>query len=480
MEPIADTTTGPVRGRWSEDIASFLGVPYAAPPVGEDRFGPPRRHLRWEETRDAGAFGPTAPQTPQDLALIPEPVIAGDNCLNLNVFTPDPGSAGLPVLVWIHGGGFFSGCSANPWYRGDRFARDGVVLVSLNYRLGLEGFLELHDEGGNRGVRDWLAALEWVQENIDVFGGDPSNVTVAGQSAGGTACELLTTISSARSLFRRAICMSAPGGLVGTAEHAAALACAASEHLGVPLTRRTLGELSDERLAEVRVRFTPSGPGAITTPSVAPLVPYVDGDLITADPVQAMTAGAGAQVDLLAGATTQELNMFFAVSPVDMDDESLESALVGMGLAAESVRAYRDALPGATPFAVLGQAVTDWMFRVHAVRLGSARRDASGSTHLYEWAWRSPGRDGTLGAAHGIDVPFAFDNLDATGGERSLGADPPQHLADATHRAWVNFATAGDPGWPPYALDERPTMVFDEESRVVNDPLRVERAFWGA
>ncbi len=480
MEPIGVTTRGTVRGRWSEDIASFLGLPYAAAPVGNDRFGPPRRHPRWEGTRDAGAFGATAPQAPQDLGLIPEPVIAGDNCLNLNVYTPDPGSARLPVLVWIHGGGFFSGCSANPWYRGERFARDGVVLVSINYRLGLEGFLKLDDEGGNRGVLDWVAALEWVQENIATFGGDPANVTVGGQSAGGTACELLTTMSSARGLFRRAICMSAPGGLVGTPEHATALARAASEHLGVPLTRRALGELSDVRLADVRARFTPSGPGAITTPSIAPLVPYVDGELITADPLEAMAAGVGERVDLLAGATTQELNMFFAATSVDLDDESLHQALVGMGLAPDSVRAYRDAEPGATNFGVLGQAVSDRMFRIHATRLGSARQGASGRTYLYEWAWRSPGMDGAIGAAHGIDIPFAFDSLDATGGERSLGHDPPQHLADVAHRAWVSFATAGDPGWSPYTLDERPTMVFDEESVVVRDPLRVERALWGA
>ena len=150
------------------------------------------------------------------------------------------------------------------------------------------------------------------------------------------------------------------------------------------------------------------------------------------------------------------------------------------GSTSDSVRAYRDAQPGATNFVVLGQAMTDWMFRVHATRLGSARRGAGGSTYLYEWAWRSPGRDGAIGAAHGIDIPFAFDNLDATGGERSLGADPPQHLADVAHRAWVNFVTSGDPGWPPYTLDERPTMVFDEESGVVSDPLRAQRALWGA
>ena len=481
MEPVGATTTGQVQGTWSGKIATFLGLPYAAPPVGPDRFGPPTRHPRWEGIRDAGAFGPTAPQAPQDLALIDEPVIAGDNCLNLNVFTPDPGrAAGLPVMVWIHGGGFFSGCSANPWYRGERFARDGVVLVSINYRLGLEGFLRLDDVGGNRGVLDWVAALEWIQENIGAFGGDPANVTIAGQSAGGTACEVLTTIPSARGLFRRAICMSAPGGLVGSAELAASLARTVAEHLGVPLTRRSVTELADDRLAEVSARFTPSGPGAVSTPSIAPLVPYVDGDLITADPLQAMTEGAGAQIDLLAGATTQELNMFFAASAVDLDDDSLRHALVGMGLTDAAARAYRRVLSDMTPFGALGQAMSDHMFRIHAARLGTARQGAKGRTYLYEWAWRSPGMDGVLGAAHGVDIPFAFDNLDAPGGERSLGADPPQRLADLTHRAYVDFVTAGDPGWPPYNVDERPTMVFDDESRVVNDPFRMEREWWGA
>jgi para-nitrobenzyl esterase len=481
MEPIVVTSSGTVRGAQSGEIATFLGLPYAAPPVGDDRFGPPKPHGRWEGTRVVTGFGATAPQAPQDLALITEPVIPGDNCLNLNVFTPDPSSdAGLPVMVWIHGGGFFSGCSANPWYRGDRFARDGVVLVSINYRLGLEGFLRLADEGGNRGVLDWVAALEWVQENIAGFGGDSANVTIAGQSAGGTACEILTTIPSARGLFRRAICMSAPGGLVGTPEMADSLARTAAEQLRVPLTRDALAELSDDRLAEVRARFTPSGPGSITNPSIAPLVPYVDGDLIAADPLEAMAAGAGGQIDLLAGATTQELNMFFAASPVDLDDGTLRDALVGMGLSDDAVRAYRDAMPGTTPFGVLGQAMSDRMFRVHAARLGASRQRASAHTHLYQWAWRSPGMDGVLGAAHGVDIPFAFDTLDAPGGERSLGADPPQSLADLTHRAYVNFVTDGDPGWPAYVLDARATMVFDDQSGVIDDPFRAERELWGA
>ena len=198
MEPIATTKQGKVRGSTEEGTAVFLGIPYAASPVGDARFAPPAPHERWEGTRDALAYGATALQPEQEFTLIPEPTVPGDNCLNLNVFTPELGASALPVLVWIHGGGFFAGCSASPWYRGDRFARDGVVLVSINYRLGIEGFLAVEDGGVNRGVLDWLAALEWVQQNIEVFGGDPTKVTVAGQSAGGMAAAVLLSMPRAR------------------------------------------------------------------------------------------------------------------------------------------------------------------------------------------------------------------------------------------------------------------------------------------
>ncbi|HEY7946437.1 MAG TPA: carboxylesterase family protein, partial [Acidimicrobiales bacterium] len=160
MDPMISTEQGTVRGTVEQDTFAFLGIPYAAPPVGEGRFSPPQPPRRWDATRDAVTYGATALQPLQDFTLIPEPLVEGDNCLNLNVFTPSPGRTNLPVLVWIHGGGFFAGCNASPWYRGESFARDGVVLVSINYRLGIEGFLPVEDGGVNRGVLDWLAALE--------------------------------------------------------------------------------------------------------------------------------------------------------------------------------------------------------------------------------------------------------------------------------------------------------------------------------
>ena len=198
------TARGRLRGARDGPALRFLGIPYAQSPASAGRFGAPEAPDRWDGTRDALRYGATSPQPDRGITLIPEPIIAGDNELNLNVFTPDLGAARLPVLVWIHGGGFFGGGNASPWYRGGPFARDGVVLASLNYRLGAEGFLEVPGAPANRAVRDWVRALEWVQENIAAFGGDPARVTIAGQSAGGGACAALLGVPAARGLFRAA------------------------------------------------------------------------------------------------------------------------------------------------------------------------------------------------------------------------------------------------------------------------------------
>jgi para-nitrobenzyl esterase len=488
MKPIVKTEQGTVRGAIVDDAATFLGIPYAAAPVGEARFAPPAPPHRWEGTRDALSYGATALQPEQEFTLIPEPRVEGDNCLNLNVCTPDLGTRGLPVLLWIHGGGFFAGCSASPWYRGERFARDGVVLVSINYRLGVEGFLAVEDGGVNRGVLDWLAALEWVQRNIEAFGGDPGAVTVAGQSAGGMAAAILLSMPRASSLVRRAICMSGPVAQVGTAEEARETARTAAEELGMRLTRRSLSEVPTDRLLEVQARLMPLGPGAPPDlqafsrgggRGMLPLAPSVDGDLVPNDPIEAVRGGAGASKDLLAGTTTEEFNMVFGLLGGDIDAAAADRALQEAGLSPEEALAYRDSLPGRTGADILGQAMTDRMFRVPTDELCRARNGATASSYLYQSAWRSSGMGGILGAAHCVDVPFAFDNLDASGVEVALGPEPPQALADEMHRAWVDFISRGNPGWPAIGPESGSTMVFDLDSAVIEDPLRLPRSLWG-
>ncbi|MFD5758259.1 carboxylesterase/lipase family protein, partial [Streptomyces sp. NPDC127044] len=213
-DPVVTTPYGAVRGRYEDGIAVFRGIPYAAPPFGARRFRPPVPPEPWDGVRDAGEFGPTPPKPPYSEAfarLLADPVVPGDDCLNLNVWTPEPGpGARLPVMVWIHGGALTRGSSAVPVYDGQAFARDGVVLVSINYRLGVEGYGLFPDAPPNAGLRDQLAALEWVRESIARFGGDPDRVTVFGESAGAISIGALLASPRAQGLFRRAVLQSGP------------------------------------------------------------------------------------------------------------------------------------------------------------------------------------------------------------------------------------------------------------------------------
>ncbi len=486
MDVIASTTTGRVRGTSEEGCAVFLGVPYAAAPIGELRFDRPRRHLAWDGARPALEYGATALQPRQEFTLIPEPIIDGDNCLNLNIFTPELGASGLPVLVWIHGGGFFAGCNASPWYRGLRFARDGVVLVSINYRLGVEGFLHVKDGPSNRGVLDWLAALEWVQENAAAFGGDPSNVTIAGQSAGGMACATLLSMPAAQGLFRRVISMSGPVDALGDLAGAEQMGDEFADRSGVPSSRSAMADLADDRLLEAQAGFLPGAAGAPDAESLAArfgarllrLGPFVDGELIPSNPIDAIRGGAGAGIDLLLGTTEQEFNMVAAGVGATLDDEMLVRALAQLGLSADQAAGYGRVAPGLSRSELLGQVLTDRAFRLPTARLADARHGAPAGTYAYEFRWRSPGLGGRLGSGHCVDIPFVFDVLDGERVEEVLGSDPPRQLARDMHAAWVDFVAHGRPGWPAYAPGRRATMIFDETSAVLDDPLRRQRQIW--
>ena len=268
----------------------FLAIPYAASPFGPNRFQAPVRPGPWDGVRPALAYGHTAPQPHRQFTLVPEPVTPGPECLNLNVCTPagaGPGD-GLPVLFWIHGGGFTAGCNASTWYRGEPFAAHGVVTVSVNYRLGAEGFLVIDGAPTNRAVRDWLLALEWVRDNIEAFGGDPGKVTIAGQSAGGVACSTLLAVPSAAGLFRSAICMSGARPPATMASDAQELTRAIADRLGVAPTVEGLAAVDPEALVAAQAESDSFGP-------------VVDGGLIPerglrVDPRVAVMAGATAAI----------------------------------------------------------------------------------------------------------------------------------------------------------------------------------------
>jgi para-nitrobenzyl esterase len=488
-EAVVATTAGRVRGRSRNGVTAFKGIPYAAPPTGSRRLAEPEPPERWDGVRDALDYGPTAPKgsyLPPFDKLLPEPAIPGDDYLNLNVWTPDPSAGGLPVIVWIHGGSFVNGSGAVPTYDGTPFARDGVVLVTINYRLGAEGFMALPGAPDNRGLRDQIAALEWVGQNIAAFGGDPGNVTLAGESAGAMSVGALLASPRAAGLFRRAILQSGAGHHALTAGTAGKIAAAVAERLGVEPTRAGIAAVDPDRLVEaqqavqqeVRTVQDPAKWGEAATNLMA-FEPVIGDDIVPELPFESIAGGAGKGVDLIVGSTTEEMRFFMVpAGTIDLvTDDMLRGSVAAYGLDADAaLSAY--ALDGASAGDTLAAVATDWFFRIPALRLAETAAARGDRAYVYEFAWPSPAYDGRLGAGHAVELGFSFDNLTAAGGGSLQGDAAPQVLADVMHAAWVAFARDGDPGWPAYDDSRRPVMHFDEESSVLDDPRTEERRLW--
>lgn len=493
---VLKTRSGAVRGSIANGIHVFRGIPYAAAPFGANRLRPPQPVEPWSGVRDALAFGPKPPQPPYPpdvSAILPELASSGEDCLNLNIWSPSLGSARLPVMVWIPGSAFQYGTGATTYYDGGRFARDGVVCVTINYRVGPEGFLYLgeRDEDANRALLDQIAAVQWVRENIAAFGGDPDNITVFGESGGAMSIGILLSMPRAEGLFRRAICQSGAAHPVISAATALRVGNIFAEKLGVEATREAIADVFIDREVAAQIALTgdllahpdPERWGAEVAVSMTPWQPVLDGDVIPACPMDRIVAGAGAGVDLLAGENRDEWRLFLALDgAIDhVTDEALAGTVAAYGLPIEATLAgYRAAHPSASPGDLLAALLSDWWVRVPALRLADARAaqgDSDAATYMYEFAWRTPQFNGRVGACHVLEIPFVFDTL-GLGTESLWGATPPQGLADTMHAAWVAFATSGDPGWPRYELRRRATMRFDTESTVVDDPLAAERALW--
>ncbi|OLE35283.1 MAG: carboxylesterase [Ktedonobacter sp. 13_1_20CM_3_54_15] len=492
MQTAVRTRQGAVHGSAVDGVAAFKGVPYAAPPFGPNRFQPPRPAESWDGVREALTYGPTAPKAPSvppyDV-LLPEIAIEGSDCLNLNIWSPDLGQARLPVMVWVHGGGFANGSGSWPTYDGTRFARDGVVCVTFNYRLGADGFLSLGDGIANLGLLDQIAALTWVQENIAAFGGDPENVTVFGESAGGMSVATLMAMPRAKGLFRRAVAQSGAGHHTISPATAQRIGQYLAEKLGVEPTRQAIGTVPVNRLVQAQQELSSeisAKPSLARWGEVAanlmPFEPVIDGDLLPARPIDSIAAGASADIDVLIGTNADEWR-FFLVPPGMLNainEEMLSRAVAAYALpVTETLATYRATRKDATPGDLLAAIGTDWFFRIPAIRMAEAHaQQDDGATFMYEFAWQPPTFDGRLGACHGLELPFVFDNLDKEGFEGLVGSNPPQQVADAMHASWVAFATNGNPGWPQFDLKRRATMRFDTTSELVEDPLPAERLLW--
>jgi para-nitrobenzyl esterase len=474
---IITTTAGRVRGSQCTGYAEFLGIPYADPPVHGNRFRPPVPVTPWDGDYDATAYGATAPRPPMADGMLPEPPVDGANCLNLNVYPPAPARGSLPVLVWIHGGGFITGGNSSPWYHGGQFARDGIVFAAVNYRLGAEGFL-LTEEGANRGILDMIQALRWIRENIEAFGGDPDQVTIAGQSAGAMSCLALLACPAATGLFRRVAAFSPGMPVLATPEEAGRVAAAFCAELGVPARAADLSEVDLARRLRAEGLLLPDGfaagrprppadeRAARTGADALSWRPVLDGEVIAAGipdglrdaPVEA----------LLIGATTEEFNFTLWPAGPPPREDACRQGFANLGFSPRDAGRYHAAAPSGSWGQALAQAHTDARFRLPVRRWADASAVAGRPTYAYQFAWRSPA---PLGAAHCLDLPFFFGNLGAEGTARVLGPEPPADLATVMHGALVRFVRSGDPGWPRYETPDRKTMVFDHREQVIEDPF---------
>jgi para-nitrobenzyl esterase len=496
---LAHTTYGTVSGVERDGVWTFRGIPFAAPPVGPLRFRAPAPPEPWSGERDGSRFAPMAPQGVGGLeAMLGAGRFAqSEDCLYLNVATPGADGEARPVMVWIHGGGFQTGAGSVPWYHGTRLAeRFGVVVVSINYRLGVLGFSHLDGLGeayagsGNAGILDQIAALRWVQENIAAFGGDPGNVTIFGESAGGMSVGTLLGTPAARGLFHRAVAQSGAAQAVASPERAAEVAERVAARFG-GLKGLLDAPIDDLLAAQAEVsaatRFAPGGDGLL------PFQPVVDGVVLPRQPLAAIAGGSAAEVDLVAGTNAHEFTLFtLAFPPEAMTHERIVrnvARIVGDEERAEQVVAgYRALEPGVSDADLLVTISTDLVFRFPCEELLAAHAGAStgASTRSYLFTFESPAFEGRLRSTHALEIPFVFGVVDRPGNELFIGPidDEVRSLSDACAGAWTSFAATGTPAgdglpaWPVWNASTRETMELGPERRVVADPAAANRVLW--
>jgi carboxylesterase type B len=456
---LVTTTSGPIAGTTEDGLAVFLGVPYAAAPVGDSRFRAARPHPGWQDVRDATRYGPSAPQPylpggRPPLGVHGEPPFDED-CLTLNVWTPAPDDQRRPVLVWIHGGGFLSGSGNLPFYAGDTFARDGdLVAISINYRIGPLGFLAGVGDA-NIWLTDQVAALRWIVDNAAAFGGDPDRITLAGQSGGGFSIAALAQHPDARGLFQRGILQSPPLGLdLPSASEALAPTSALARQLGHDdvqalhdepwerLIDGTIGVLTETaRFGEWNLAYKP----------------VIDESTMPRHPIETL---ADADIDIMIGWTHDEATFAFGMDPryaATTREEVAEWA--GSGAVYDEHATPRDALT---------EMVTDRLFRHAALALAEAR-STTRPVYAYEFDVASPMLDGALGATHCFDLPFTFANLDRWAAAPFVqGLDPAtyERVSGAMHPAWIGFIRDGSPvhqhlpSWSRYGAVDRSVLIL--------------------
>jgi para-nitrobenzyl esterase len=501
---------GPLVGDAVNGAVVFRGIPYGAPPIGALRFKPPQKPAPWLKMPRPNVFGPPAMQMPSGTAgeepktelakslQAVYPTLAewksnSEDCLYLNVWTPSPDNKRRPVMVWLHGGGFAYGSGAWPSYDGANLAKRGdVVVVTLNHRLNAFGYLELGDifgaeyaQSGSAGMLDIVQALEWVRDNIAVFGGDPGNVTIFGESGGGAKVSTLMAMPSAHGLFHKAIIESGPGLHGVPRVNATADAKELLAELKITDIRTLQAIPADAIVKAAFAVAAKRGPGA----EIRFLAPVVDGSALPGQPFDPTAPAISASVPLMIGTNKDEMTLFVAGQPWfgRLTDEQLVAQTNAMGgpKAPAILAAIRNAHPDYSPSYLMAQFMTTTFMWGDSVTLATRKAaQNSAAVYMYQLVWETPIGTGVFKSPHTLEIPLVFDNVEVTRPLLGPGS-APQKLADQMAPSWIAFAKTGNPNnraipnWPTYDANARATMMFDITSKVTNDPYKEVREVLG-
>jgi para-nitrobenzyl esterase len=490
---VVNTNYGRIEGYRVKGIDVFKGIPYAKPPVGNLRFKPPVELDSWDGVLKANEYKSCPYQGYSQLEewfgkLEPE----SEDCLNLNIWTPSCDDQKRPVMVWIHGGAFITGGGINPGYEGLNLSKRGdVVVVTINYRLGVLGFLYLPDKTVNVGLLDQVSALRWIHKNIENFGGDPDNITIFGESAGGYSVITLPVVPQAKGLFHRVIAQSAPYIDPEISEKTTRGFMRILKIKNGDLEE--LSQIPPEKIIDAQNKFMEKDPTNILA-----FRPIIDGVVVPKHPLKAFREGECKDLDLIIGTNLDEAKLFTALEPSinNMIESGGENALVmymstlkiNPGQSKEIIKIYRAAREGKAsvePIELFNAILTDVMFRIPSIRLAEAQSKYNPNTYSYIFTYKSPQFSGKLGSPHAIEIPFVFNTLDNPNwGNFVHNGETEQEISQKIMNSWISFAKAGNPNhenlptWPGYSIDNRATMIIGEECTVSNAPYDEERKAW--
>ncbi len=487
---LVETKQGKLQGVEDKGVSVWRGIPYAKAPVGELRFRAPQAPEKWEGVKTATAFGPVAPQMSSNLTS--KYAEQSEDCLSLNIWSPAADGKKRPVMFWIHGGGFVIGAGSADLYDGAYMAKNGdVVVVTINYRLGPIGFLYFKDTKNkqfenNLGIRDQIAALKWVRENIAAFGGDPEQITIFGESAGGTSVEILLSTPSAKGMFSKAIIQSGPPAIIWSPEIGESVTnkylsllhiSPDSLHLLKAIPLDTL-KVAEDALLDYMVKET----------NQKVFSPTVDGDILTGDIFKCMKPALGGEVPVMIGTNKHEATMFaskkLAMAP--RTSKGLEKYFDEV-TNEKSKKQVLASYPKYPKTSAVIDVLTDAIFRIPAVRLAECRSTYA-PVYMYRFEWSSFALNiAGLKSFHGLELPFVFHCTEGKTGKLLkliCTKKTIKRLSGQMQQSWVNFARYGNPNgtgqqtWKPYTANERNTMIFNRKSELVLDPDGTQRKAW--